>query len=124
MFFLFLFLRLLVVSNPTEQARASMVTVYVNTANVRVLNALGHVVHAQVSAVWNDATHAAADVFQVRSAASMHHSIRGVLYGKIMSMSVSLRSSTCSSSHFMVSLKCVCLLLGSCLSWLTLLLWV
>lgn len=68
----FPFLRLLVVSNPTEQARASMVTVYVNTADVRVLNALGHVVHAQVSAVWNDATHAATDVFQVRSASSMY----------------------------------------------------
>uniref|UniRef100_A0A8C1T0X7 Alpha-mannosidase n=1 Tax=Cyprinus carpio TaxID=7962 RepID=A0A8C1T0X7_CYPCA len=46
--------RLLVVYNPTEQARMSMVTVYVTTPKVRVLNALGHVVRAQVSAVWND----------------------------------------------------------------------
>lgn len=50
-----------------------MVTVYVTTPKVRVLNALGHVVRAQVSAVWNDASHAAADVFQVRSATSVHH---------------------------------------------------
>uniref|UniRef100_A0A672KAF4 Alpha-mannosidase n=1 Tax=Sinocyclocheilus grahami TaxID=75366 RepID=A0A672KAF4_SINGR len=47
------------------QARMSMVTVYVTTPKVRVLNALGHVVRAQVSAVWNDASHAAADVFQL-----------------------------------------------------------
>uniref|UniRef100_A0A671SCC4 Alpha-mannosidase n=1 Tax=Sinocyclocheilus anshuiensis TaxID=1608454 RepID=A0A671SCC4_9TELE len=57
--------RLLVVYNPTEQARTSMVTVYVTTPKVRVLNALGHVVRAQVSAVWNDASHAATDVFQL-----------------------------------------------------------
>uniref|UniRef100_A0A8C1PXU6 Mannosidase, alpha, class 2A, member 1 n=1 Tax=Cyprinus carpio TaxID=7962 RepID=A0A8C1PXU6_CYPCA len=59
--------RLLVACNPTEQARTSMVTVYVTTPKVRVLDALGHVVRAQVSAVWNDASHAATDVFQVRS---------------------------------------------------------
>lgn len=50
-----------------------MVTVYVNSPNVRLLDAVGHVVRAQVSAVWNDATHAAVDVFQVRSAILMHH---------------------------------------------------
>lgn len=50
-----------------------MVTVYVSTPKVRVLNAHGQVVRAQVSAVWNDASHAANDVFQVRSATSMHH---------------------------------------------------
>lgn len=61
------------VYNPTEQARMSMVTVYVTTPKVRVLNAVGHVVRAQVSAVWNDVSHAAADVFQVRSATSVHH---------------------------------------------------
>lgn len=72
-FFFFAVPRLLVVSNPTEQARTSMVTVYVNNPNVRLLNAVGHVVRAQVSAVWNDATHAATDVFQVRSATSIHH---------------------------------------------------
>lgn len=57
--------RLLVVSNPLEQARTSMVTVYVSTPNVRVLSALGQVVRAQVSAVWKDASHATADVFQL-----------------------------------------------------------
>uniref|UniRef100_A0A8C2DPF1 Alpha-mannosidase n=1 Tax=Cyprinus carpio TaxID=7962 RepID=A0A8C2DPF1_CYPCA len=54
---------LLVACNPTEQARTSMVTVYVTTPKVRVLDALGHVVRAQVSAVWND----------VRSATLMCH---------------------------------------------------
>ncbi|XP_065140174.1 alpha-mannosidase 2 [Paramisgurnus dabryanus] len=57
--------RLVVVFNPIEQARRSVVTLYVNTHHVRVLDAFGHVVHAQVSAVWNDATHAATDVFQL-----------------------------------------------------------
>ncbi|XP_073716910.1 alpha-mannosidase 2 [Misgurnus anguillicaudatus] len=57
--------RLVVVFNPIEQARTSLVTLYVNTHHVRVLDAFGHVVHAQVSAVWNDATHAATDVFQL-----------------------------------------------------------
>lgn len=65
--------RLLVVYNPIEQARTSMVTVYVSTPKVHVLNAHGQVVRAQVSAVWNDASHAANDVFQVRSTTSMHH---------------------------------------------------
>uniref|UniRef100_A0A8C1PXS7 Mannosidase, alpha, class 2A, member 1 n=1 Tax=Cyprinus carpio TaxID=7962 RepID=A0A8C1PXS7_CYPCA len=70
-FFFFAVPRLLVACNPTEQARTSMVTVYVTTPKVRVLDALGHVVRAQVSAVWNDASHAATDVFQVRSATLM-----------------------------------------------------
>uniref|UniRef100_A0A8C2APK4 Alpha-mannosidase n=1 Tax=Cyprinus carpio TaxID=7962 RepID=A0A8C2APK4_CYPCA len=76
--------RLLVACNPTEQARTSMVTVYVTTPKVRVLDALGHVVRAQVSAVWNDASHAATDVFQVRSATLMRHitALGYVVYGK------------------------------------------
>uniref|UniRef100_A0A8C2DUP6 mannosyl-oligosaccharide 1,3-1,6-alpha-mannosidase n=1 Tax=Cyprinus carpio TaxID=7962 RepID=A0A8C2DUP6_CYPCA len=64
--------RLLVVYNPTEQARMSMVTVYVTTPKVRVLNALGHVVRAQVSAVWNDVSHAAADKMSLNEDDSEH----------------------------------------------------
>uniref|UniRef100_A0A9J7XVU8 mannosyl-oligosaccharide 1,3-1,6-alpha-mannosidase n=2 Tax=Cyprinus carpio TaxID=7962 RepID=A0A9J7XVU8_CYPCA len=64
--------RLLVVYNPTEQARMSMVTVYVTTPKVRVLNAVGHVVRAQVSAVWNDVSHAAADKMSLKEDDSEH----------------------------------------------------
>uniref|UniRef100_A0A671S9U8 Alpha-mannosidase n=1 Tax=Sinocyclocheilus anshuiensis TaxID=1608454 RepID=A0A671S9U8_9TELE len=71
--------RLLVVYNPTEQARTSMVTVYVTTPKVRVLNALGHVVRAQVSAVWNDASHAATDLSFVAQAAPLGLITTGLL---------------------------------------------
>lgn len=64
--FFFVVARLVVVYNPTEQARTSMVTLHVNTLHVRVLDSLGLVVPAQVSALWNDATNAATDAFQVR----------------------------------------------------------
>uniref|UniRef100_A0A671PWJ9 Alpha-mannosidase n=1 Tax=Sinocyclocheilus anshuiensis TaxID=1608454 RepID=A0A671PWJ9_9TELE len=70
------------------QARMSMVTVYVTTPKVRVLNALGHVVRAQVSAMWNDASHTAADVFQVRSATSVHHITALWVYSAPLGLSV------------------------------------
>uniref|UniRef100_A0A671SB26 mannosyl-oligosaccharide 1,3-1,6-alpha-mannosidase n=1 Tax=Sinocyclocheilus anshuiensis TaxID=1608454 RepID=A0A671SB26_9TELE len=73
--------RLLVVYNPTEQARTSMVTVYVTTPKVRVLNALGHVVRAQVSAVWNDASHAATDLSFVAQAAPLGLSVYQLMEG-------------------------------------------
>uniref|UniRef100_A0A8C1T3F6 Alpha-mannosidase n=1 Tax=Cyprinus carpio TaxID=7962 RepID=A0A8C1T3F6_CYPCA len=73
--------RLLVVYNPTEQARMSMVTVYVTTPKVRVLNALGHVVRAQVSAVWNDVSHAAADLSFVAQAAPLGLSVYQLMEG-------------------------------------------
>uniref|UniRef100_A0A672KC66 mannosyl-oligosaccharide 1,3-1,6-alpha-mannosidase n=1 Tax=Sinocyclocheilus grahami TaxID=75366 RepID=A0A672KC66_SINGR len=64
------------------QARMSMVTVYVTTPKVRVLNALGHVVRAQVSAVWNDASHAAADKMRLKEDDSEHLvKVEFVLYG-------------------------------------------
>uniref|UniRef100_A0AAY4DXW9 Alpha-mannosidase n=1 Tax=Denticeps clupeoides TaxID=299321 RepID=A0AAY4DXW9_9TELE len=44
-------LRSLVIFNPVEQARTSVVTVYVNRHKVQVLNSHGHPVTAQVSAV-------------------------------------------------------------------------
>uniref|UniRef100_A0A8C1HHC7 Alpha-mannosidase n=1 Tax=Cyprinus carpio carpio TaxID=630221 RepID=A0A8C1HHC7_CYPCA len=73
--------RLLVVYNPTEQARMSMVTVYVTTPKVRVLNAVGHVVRAQVSAVWNDVSHAAADLSFVAQAAPLGLSVYQLMEG-------------------------------------------
>uniref|UniRef100_A0A671Q0W1 mannosyl-oligosaccharide 1,3-1,6-alpha-mannosidase n=1 Tax=Sinocyclocheilus anshuiensis TaxID=1608454 RepID=A0A671Q0W1_9TELE len=73
--------RLLVVYNPTEQARMSMVTVYVTTPKVRVLNALGHVVRAQVSAMWNDASHTAADLSFVAQAAPLGLSVYQLMEG-------------------------------------------
>uniref|UniRef100_A0A672KGM8 Alpha-mannosidase n=1 Tax=Sinocyclocheilus grahami TaxID=75366 RepID=A0A672KGM8_SINGR len=63
------------------QARMSMVTVYVTTPKVRVLNALGHVVRAQVSAVWNDASHAAADLSFVAQAAPLGLSVYQLMEG-------------------------------------------
>ncbi|XP_075807240.1 alpha-mannosidase 2 [Microtus pennsylvanicus] len=47
--------RYLVVYNPFEQERASVVSVCVNSAAVHVLSDTGKPVEAQVSAVWNDA---------------------------------------------------------------------
>uniref|UniRef100_A0A8C2AMP8 Alpha-mannosidase n=1 Tax=Cyprinus carpio TaxID=7962 RepID=A0A8C2AMP8_CYPCA len=72
---------LLVACNPTEQARTSMVTVYVTTPKVRVLDALGHVVRAQVSAVWNDASHAATDLSFVAQAAPLGLSVYQLMEG-------------------------------------------
>uniref|UniRef100_A0A671PWH4 mannosyl-oligosaccharide 1,3-1,6-alpha-mannosidase n=1 Tax=Sinocyclocheilus anshuiensis TaxID=1608454 RepID=A0A671PWH4_9TELE len=64
------------------QARMSMVTVYVTTPKVRVLNALGHVVRAQVSAMWNDASHTAADKMRLKEDDSEHLvKVEFVLYG-------------------------------------------
>uniref|UniRef100_A0A8B9KC77 mannosyl-oligosaccharide 1,3-1,6-alpha-mannosidase n=1 Tax=Astyanax mexicanus TaxID=7994 RepID=A0A8B9KC77_ASTMX len=56
--------RSLVVHNPSEQSRSSVVNIYVNTPHVRVLTADGHLVIAQISAVWEDATRASTEAFQ------------------------------------------------------------
>ncbi|XP_062334959.1 alpha-mannosidase 2 isoform X1 [Osmerus eperlanus] len=58
-------LRSLVIYNPTEQDRSSVVTVYVNTPHIRVLTAHGLPVPSQVSAVWEDATTASKESFQL-----------------------------------------------------------
>ncbi|XP_012875838.1 PREDICTED: alpha-mannosidase 2 [Dipodomys ordii] len=47
--------RYLVVYNPLEQERKSVVSVYVNSPTVQVLSYSGQPIEAQVSAVWNDA---------------------------------------------------------------------
>uniref|UniRef100_A0AAY4DVS3 Alpha-mannosidase n=1 Tax=Denticeps clupeoides TaxID=299321 RepID=A0AAY4DVS3_9TELE len=57
----------LVIFNPVEQARTSVVTVYVNRHKVQVLNSHGHPVTAQVSAVWEETNRASTEAFQVRT---------------------------------------------------------
>uniref|UniRef100_A0A8C7T9F4 mannosyl-oligosaccharide 1,3-1,6-alpha-mannosidase n=1 Tax=Oncorhynchus mykiss TaxID=8022 RepID=A0A8C7T9F4_ONCMY len=61
--------RSVVVYNPTEQDRTSVVTVYVNTPHVCVITDHGHPVPAQVSAVWDDSTTASTEAFQMYSPA-------------------------------------------------------
>ncbi|XP_071030218.1 alpha-mannosidase 2-like [Oncorhynchus clarkii lewisi] len=57
--------RSVVVYNPTEQDRTSVVTVYVNTPHVCVITDHDHPVPAQVSAVWDDSTTASTEAFQL-----------------------------------------------------------
>ncbi|XP_038844740.1 alpha-mannosidase 2-like isoform X2 [Salvelinus namaycush] len=57
--------RSVVVYNPTEQDRTSVVTVYVNTPHVCVITDHGQPVPAQVSAVWDDSTTASTEAFQL-----------------------------------------------------------
>uniref|UniRef100_A0A4W5PF09 Alpha-mannosidase n=1 Tax=Hucho hucho TaxID=62062 RepID=A0A4W5PF09_9TELE len=57
--------RSVVIYNPTEQDRTSVVTVYVNTPHVRVVTDHGHPVPAQVSAVWDEPTTASTEAFQL-----------------------------------------------------------
>ncbi|KAG9281825.1 alpha-mannosidase 2 [Astyanax mexicanus] len=63
--------RSLVVHNPSEQSRSSVVNIYVNTPHVRVLTADGHLVIAQISAVWEDATRASTEAFQLSFVANV-----------------------------------------------------
>lgn len=63
--------RSLVVHNPSEQTRSSVVNIYVNTPHVRVLTADGHLVIAQISAVWEDATRASTEAFQLSFVANV-----------------------------------------------------
>uniref|UniRef100_A0A8C9WQM8 Alpha-mannosidase n=1 Tax=Scleropages formosus TaxID=113540 RepID=A0A8C9WQM8_SCLFO len=65
----------LVIYNPTEQDRWSVVTVYVNTPRVRLQTASGHAVTAQVSAVWEETTRASREAFQVGKGLSLQKSL-------------------------------------------------
>uniref|UniRef100_A0A4W3KD59 mannosyl-oligosaccharide 1,3-1,6-alpha-mannosidase n=1 Tax=Callorhinchus milii TaxID=7868 RepID=A0A4W3KD59_CALMI len=56
--------RFLVMYNPTDQDRTSVVTVYVNSYKVRVQTASGQHVTSQVSAVWDTPTTVSKDAFQ------------------------------------------------------------
>lgn len=57
--------RFVVVFNPLEQERLSVVTLLVNTARVRVLDEEGQPLAVQLSAQWSSATDMAPDVYQV-----------------------------------------------------------
>ncbi|KAI1235311.1 hypothetical protein IHE44_0002955 [Lamprotornis superbus] len=57
--------RFLVVFNPLEQERLSVVPVLVDTPHVRVLSEEGQPLPSQLSAVWNSATDVVPDVYQV-----------------------------------------------------------
>ncbi|XP_062924709.1 alpha-mannosidase 2 [Mobula hypostoma] len=57
--------RYLVVYNPADQDRVSIVTVQVNSYKVNVLTASGQQVEAQITAVWDKSNRISKDVFQV-----------------------------------------------------------
>lgn len=57
--------RYLVVYNPADQDRVSVVTVQVDSYKVNVLNASGQQVDAQITAVWDKSNRISKDVFQV-----------------------------------------------------------
>ncbi|KAL2100361.1 hypothetical protein ACEWY4_004755 [Coilia grayii] len=57
--------RSLVIYNPWEQARSSVVTVYVNTPHVRVLDAYGQQLTAQLSAIWDDTNTLSTEAYQL-----------------------------------------------------------
>uniref|UniRef100_A0A8C7FLZ9 mannosyl-oligosaccharide 1,3-1,6-alpha-mannosidase n=1 Tax=Oncorhynchus kisutch TaxID=8019 RepID=A0A8C7FLZ9_ONCKI len=64
--------RSVVVYNPTEQDRTSVVTVYVNTPHVRVVTDHGRPVPAQVSAVWSEPTTASTERLKLKEDGSEH----------------------------------------------------
>ncbi|XP_075037639.1 alpha-mannosidase 2 [Mixophyes fleayi] len=57
--------RSLVIYNPLEQERFSVVSVYVNSAKIKVLDAAGKTVKAQINVVWDAATAMSRDTYQV-----------------------------------------------------------
>lgn len=57
--------RYLVIYNPTEQERFSVVSVYVSTPKVKVLSASGKPVMVQVSAVWDGSTSVSQESYQL-----------------------------------------------------------
>ncbi|CAJ0942477.1 unnamed protein product [Ranitomeya imitator] len=57
--------RSLVIHNPFEQERISVVSVYVSSPKTKVLTAAGKTVKAQISAVWDGATAMSPDTYQV-----------------------------------------------------------
>uniref|UniRef100_A0A674BD34 mannosyl-oligosaccharide 1,3-1,6-alpha-mannosidase n=1 Tax=Salmo trutta TaxID=8032 RepID=A0A674BD34_SALTR len=64
--------RSVVVYNPTEQDRTSVVTVYVNTPHVCVITDHGHPIPAQISAVWDDYTTASTERLKLKENGSEH----------------------------------------------------
>uniref|UniRef100_A0A673XH27 mannosyl-oligosaccharide 1,3-1,6-alpha-mannosidase n=1 Tax=Salmo trutta TaxID=8032 RepID=A0A673XH27_SALTR len=64
--------RSVVIYNPTEQDRTSVVTVYVNTPHVRVVTDHGRPVPAQISAVWDEPTTASTERLKLKEDGSEH----------------------------------------------------
>lgn len=60
--------RYVVLFNPLEQERLSMVSLLVSSPRVRVLSEEGQPLAVQVSAHWSSATDMVPDVYQVRGA--------------------------------------------------------
>uniref|UniRef100_A0A8D0E1N9 Alpha-mannosidase n=1 Tax=Salvator merianae TaxID=96440 RepID=A0A8D0E1N9_SALMN len=63
--------RYLLIYNPTEQERSSVVSVYVNTPRVKVLSPSGRSVVVQLTAVWDGAVKISDDAYQVSFLASI-----------------------------------------------------
>uniref|UniRef100_A0A8C5UD13 Alpha-mannosidase n=1 Tax=Malurus cyaneus samueli TaxID=2593467 RepID=A0A8C5UD13_9PASS len=61
----FFFSRYLLVHNPTEQERFSVVSVTVNSPKVKVLSPLGKPLTVQISAVWDGATTVSREAYQI-----------------------------------------------------------
>ncbi|XP_063065756.1 alpha-mannosidase 2 [Engraulis encrasicolus] len=57
--------RSLVIYNPSEQARSSVVTVFVNSRHVCVLDASGQPIRAQLSIVWEGTSKASTEAYQL-----------------------------------------------------------
>ncbi|XP_060617870.2 alpha-mannosidase 2 [Anolis sagrei] len=57
--------RYLLIYNPTEQDRSSVVSVYVNTPRVKVLSPSGRAVVVQLSAVWDGTDKISYDAYQI-----------------------------------------------------------
>ncbi|XP_036436194.1 alpha-mannosidase 2 isoform X1 [Colossoma macropomum] len=63
--------RSVVVYNPSEQARTSVISIYVTTPHVHILTAHGQLVNVQISAVWEDVSHASTEAFQLSFVANV-----------------------------------------------------
>uniref|UniRef100_A0A8D0H1C9 Alpha-mannosidase n=1 Tax=Sphenodon punctatus TaxID=8508 RepID=A0A8D0H1C9_SPHPU len=57
--------RYLLIYNPTEQERFSVVSIYVNLPKVKVLSASGKPVMVQISAVWDETTTVSHEAYQI-----------------------------------------------------------
>lgn len=60
--------RSLIIFNPTEQLRTSVISVFVDSPDARVVDAqTGRPMAAQISAVWEEPTRASTESFQVKN---------------------------------------------------------
>lgn len=63
--------RFVVLFNPLEQERLSVVSLLVNSPRVRVLSEEGQPLSVQISAHWSSATNMVPDVYQVRRGSAL-----------------------------------------------------